>query len=132
MQQQAEERIRLDKWLWAARFCKTRAIARAAIEGGKVHYNGQRTRPGKVVELNAELTLRISNSERTVIICSIQSQRRPASEAQHLYKETAESIKKREKLALERKLNASAASHPGRPDKKGRRDLLKLKLSGHE
>ena len=133
MKEKISEGVRLDKWLWAARFYKTRALARDMIEGGKVHYNGQRSKPGKVVELQAELTLRQGNDERTVIITAIGDQRRPASEAQQMYAETAASIEKREKNALARKMNALTMPHPDRrPDKKERRDLLKFKLSGDE
>lgn len=133
MKEKTSEGVRLDKWLWAARFYKTRALARDMIEGGKVHYNGQRSKPGKVVELQAELTLRQGNDERTVIITAIGDQRRPASEAQQMYAETAASIEKREKNALARKMNALTMPHPDRrPDKKERRDLMKFKLSGDE
>ncbi|WP_313655062.1 ribosome-associated heat shock protein Hsp15 [Pantoea sp.] len=133
MKEKSSEEVRLDKWLWAARFYKTRAIAREMIEGGKVHYNGQRSKPSKVVELNAELTLRQGNDERTVIVAEVSNQRRPASEAQQLYRETDASIEKREKVAQARKLNALTMPHPDRrPDKKERRDLMKFKLSGDE
>ena len=133
MKEKSSEEVRLDKWLWAARFYKTRAIAREMIEGGKVHYNGQRSKPGKVVELNAELTLRQGNDERTVVVADISAQRRPASEAQQLYRETDSSIEKREKMAQARKMNALTMPHPDRrPDKKERRDLMKFKLSGDE
>lgn len=133
MKEKVSEGVRLDKWLWAARFYKTRALAREMVEGGKVHYNGQRSKPSKMVELNAELTLRQGNDERTVIITAIGDQRRPASEAQQMYAETAASIEKREKNALARKMNALTMPHPDRrPDKKERRDLLKFKLSGDE
>lgn len=128
MKQQPEQNVRLDKWLWAARFYKTRALAREMIEGGKVHYNGQRSKPSKVVELNAMLTLRQGNDERTVMIKGITEQRRPADEAVTLYEETAESVEKREKMAQARKLNALTMPHPDRrPDKKERRDLMKFK-----
>jgi len=128
MKQQPEQNVRLDKWLWAARFYKTRALAREMIEGGKVHYNGQRSKPSKVVELNAMLTLRQGNDERTVMIKGITEQRRPADEAVTLYEETAESIEKREKMTQARKLNALTMPHPDRrPDKKERRDLMKFK-----
>ncbi|MGC0895667.1 ribosome-associated heat shock protein Hsp15 [Pantoea agglomerans] len=131
--EKSSEEVRLDKWLWAARFYKTRAIAREMIEGGKVHYNGQRSKPGKVVELNAELTLRQGNDERIVVVADISAQRRPASEAQQLYRETDASIEKREKMAQARKMNALTMPHPDRrPDKKERRDLMKFKLSGDE
>jgi len=133
MKEKSTEGIRLDKWLWAARFYKTRAIAREMIEGGKVHYNGQRSKPSKLVEVSAELTLRQGNDERTVIIQSVSDKRGPAAEAQLLYQETEQSIEKREKLALARKMNALSMPHPDRrPDKKERRDLMKFKNSGDE
>ncbi len=119
MKEKSEDGVRLDKWLWAARFYKTRSIAREMIEGGKVHYNGQRSKPSKLVERDAELTLRQGNDERTVVITGISEQRRPASEAQQLYRETDASIEKREKMALARKMNALTMPHPDRrPDKK--------------
>ena len=125
--------VRLDKWLWAARIYKTRALAREMIEGGKVHYNGQRSKPGKVVELNATLTIRQGNDERTIVLKGITEQRRPASEAVALYEETAESIEKREKMALARKMNALTMPHPDRrPDKKERRDLMRFKHGDSE
>lgn len=128
MKEKPTETVRLDKWLWAARFYKTRALAREMIEGGKVHYNGQRSKPGKIVELDAMLTLRQGNDERTVRIVGITEQRRPASEAVTLYEETAESIEKREKMATARKMNALTMPHPDRrPDKKERRDLMRFK-----
>lgn len=128
MKEKHEHAVRLDKWLWAARFYKTRALARKMIEGGKVHYNGQRSKPGKLVELNALLTLRQGTEQRTVVVTGISEQRRPASEAVALYEETQESTEKREKMALARKLNALTMPHPDRrPDKKERRDLMKFK-----
>ena len=133
MKEKSIEGVRLDKWLWAARFYKTRALAREMIEGGKVHYTGQRSKPSKVVELNAQLTLRQGNDERTVVIKAITEQRRPATEAVVLYEETAESIEKREKVALARKLNALTMPHPDRrPDKKERRDLMRFKYGDSE
>lgn len=133
MKEKPTEGVRLDKWLWAARFYKTRAVAREMIEGGKVHYNGQRSKPSKVVELNALLTLRQGNDERTVVVKGITEQRRPATEAVTLYEETTESIEKREKVALARKLNALTMPHPDRrPDKKERRDLMRFKYGDSE
>jgi len=133
MNDKPAEAVRLDKWLWAARFYKTRAVAREMIEGGKVHYNGQRSKPSKVVELNATLTLRQGNDERTVVIKGITEQRRPANEAVLLYEETAQSIEKREKMALARKMNALTMPHPDRrPDKKERRDLMRFKSGNSE
>lgn len=128
-----DDAIRLDKWLWAARFYKTRALAREMIDGGKVHYNGQRGKPSKIVELNAELKLRQGNEERTVIVLALTSQRRGASEAQQMYQETEASIANREKMALARKMNALTMPHPDRrPDKKERRDLMKFKFGEPE
>ena len=133
MKEKPTEGVRRDKWPWAARFYKTRAVAREMIEGGKVHYNGQRSKPSKVVELNALLTLRQGNDERTVVVKGITEQRRPATEAVTLYEETAESIEKREKVALARKLNALTMPHPDRrPDKKERRDLMRFKYGDSE
>lgn len=133
MKETPTQAVRLDKWLWAARFYKTRSTAREMIEGGKVHYNGQRTRPGKIVEHLAELTLRQGNDERTVIVHAVSDQRRPATEAQKMYSETAESIEKREKTAQVHKMNALSMPHPDRrPHKKERRELLKFKHAGDE
>ena len=133
MKEKSAEAVRLDKWLWAARFYKTRALAREMVEGGKVHYNGQRSKPSKIVEPDAELTLRQGNDERTVIIQTVSDKRGPASEAQQMYTETPQSIEKREKVAQARKMNALTMPHPDRrPDKKERRDLMKFKTSGDE
>ncbi len=119
--------VRLDKWLWAARFYKTRSIARNMVDGGKVHYNGQRSKPSKIVELGAVIALRQGNEEKTVVIERISDQRRGAPEAQTLYRETSESIAKREDNALKRKLHAHNPSPERRPDKKQRRDIIKFK-----
>ena len=133
MKEKSVTGVRLDKWLWAARFYKTRALAREMVDGGKVHYNGQRSKPSKIVELNAQITLRQGNDERVVVVKNITEQRRPASEAMLLYEETAESIEKREKVALARKLNALTMPHPDRrPDKKERRDLMRFKYGDSE
>ncbi|MDU5725249.1 MAG: ribosome-associated heat shock protein Hsp15 [Haemophilus parainfluenzae] len=104
--------VRLDKWLWAARFYKTRSIAKAMIEGGKVHYNGHRQ----------------GSDEKEIEVIALSDQRRGAPEAQLLYQETAQSVKKREEMAWARKNNALSMPHPDRrPNKKERRDLLKFK-----
>lgn len=122
------QNVRLDKWLWAARFYKTRSIARNMVDGGKVHYNDQRTKPSKIVELGAQIRLRQGNEEKTVIIEQISDQRRGAPIAQTLYKETEESLKMREENAQKHKLNALYSPSPDkRPDKKQRRDLIKFK-----
>ena len=120
--------VRLDKWLWAARFYKTRAIARQMIQSGKVHYNGQRAKPSKVVELGAMLKLRQGFDSKEVEVLQLNDQRRGAPEAQLMYRETEASLAKREENAEARKLNAMYNPHPqGRPDKKQRRQLIKMK-----
>ncbi|CAM3738891.1 Heat shock protein 15 [Vibrio aerogenes CECT 7868] len=121
------EPVRLDKWLWAARFYKTRSISRSMIDGGKVHYNGQRTKPSKIIEIGAIITLRQGYEEKTVVIEKISAQRKGAQEAQTLYTETAESIEKREFNSQQRKMNAHNPSPDKRPDKKQRRNIIKFK-----
>ncbi|NHB93372.1 ribosome-associated heat shock protein Hsp15 [Photorhabdus cinerea] len=124
----SDQAVRLDKWLWAARFYKTRAVAREMIDGGKVHYNGQRSKPSKLVELRAEIKLRQGNDERIVEVLALSSSRRSAPEAQLLYQETEASIANREKMVIARKMNALTMPHPDRrPDKKERRTLIKFK-----
>ncbi len=120
--------IRLDKWLWAARFYKTRAIAKQMIDGGKVFYNGQRTKSSKAVALGDSIKIRQGYEEKEVIVQALADKRRDASFAQTLYQETAESISRREQNALARKqgILLSPASDK-KPDKKQRRLILKLK-----
>ncbi|KMV29430.1 ribosome-associated heat shock protein Hsp15 [Photobacterium swingsii] len=125
-----DTQVRLDKWLWAARFYKTRSIARNMVDGGKVHYNGQRSKPSKLVELGAEIRVRQGNEEKTIIVVKLSSARRGAPEAQTLYQETEDSIKQREEHTKLRKLNAFDNPSPEkRPDKKQRRDIIKFKSS---
>ena len=126
--EEEKEAVRLDKWLWAARFYKTRTLAKEMIDGGKVHYNGQRSKPNKIVEVGATLKIRQGSDEREIVVLALSTQRRGAAEAQLLYRETEQSIANREKLAMTRKMNALSMPHPDRrPDKKERRDLLKFK-----
>ncbi|GAA4648216.1 ribosome-associated heat shock protein Hsp15 [Kistimonas scapharcae] len=121
-------KMRLDKWLWAARFYKTRSIAKQAIDGGKVHVNGSRVKPGREPRLGDEIKLRQGWDEKTVIIRALSDVRRTATEAQQLYEETPESIRLREEDAAQRKvLRGSTPVPEKRPDKKQRRDLEKLR-----
>ncbi|EGY35320.1 RNA-binding S4 domain-containing protein [Aggregatibacter actinomycetemcomitans serotype e str. SC1083] len=134
-QQTADEKeaVRLDKWLWAARFYKTRTLAKEMIDGGKVHYNGQRSKPNKIVEVGATLKLRQGSEEKEITVLVLSAQRRGAAEAQLRYRETEQSVANREKLAMARKMNALSMPHPDRrPDKKERRDLLKFKHRNQE
>ncbi|TAA46067.1 MULTISPECIES: ribosome-associated heat shock protein Hsp15 [Corallincola] len=120
--------VRLDKWLWAARFYKTRALARDIVQGGKVHYNGQRCKPSRTVEVGAVLTLRQGIDEKEIIVEQLSDRRRGAPEAQLLYRETEKSINTRKQRAELRKLSADQMPHPDRkPDKKQRRQLLRVK-----
>ena len=126
--EEEKEAVRLDKWLWAARFYKTRTLAKEMIDGGKVHYNGQRSKPNKIVEVGATLKIRQGSDEKEIVVLALSTQRRGAPEAQLLYRETEQSIANREKLAMARKMNALSMPHPDRrPDEKERRDLLKFK-----
>ena len=115
--------IRLDKWLWAARFYKTRSLAKQAIEGGKVQYNGDRCKVSKEVQIGAELSLKVGFDTKVVTIIALSDQRRGAPEAALLYEETPESIEKRAQQAAERKALGSAFAHPERPNKKQRRQI---------
>lgn len=127
-QQQQEARIRLDKWLWAARFYKTRTLAKEAIEGGKVHYNGQRTKPGKVVELGARIRLKQGWAEKEVVIQGLSDRRGGAPQARELYQETDDSQQRREDEHWQRKMMQAAQMPPARrPNKKQRRELQRLK-----
>ncbi len=123
-----EEAIRIDKWLWAARFFKTRSLAKEAVEGGKVHYNQHRCKPGKTVELGAELKIRQGWVDKTVIVKGLSAQRKSASLAQALYEETEESVQLREKVLLERQqLQASQPTPQRRPNKRDRRLIHQFK-----
>lgn len=123
-----KSKIRLDKWLWAARFYKTRALAKAAIEGGKVHYEGQRSKVSKIVEIGATLIIRQGFDEKTVVIKELSDQRRGAPEAQKLYEETTESIKARMDEHERRRVMKSAMAAPDhRPNKKERRQIHRFK-----
>lgn len=126
-----ESPIRLDKWLWAARFYKTRALARQMVQSGKVHYDGQRSKPSKAVQVGALITLRQGFDTKEIEVTALSDQRRGASEAQLLYQETEKSVEKRQENAEARKLNALYNPHPdGRPDKKQRRQLIRMKDNG--
>ncbi len=122
------ETLRLDKWLWTARFFKTRALASEAIAGGKVHLNGQRTKPGKEVKIGSRIAISKGSTRWEVIVANIIGQRRPAKEAVLLYQETPESITKRETEAIHRQQQRdSQVRSEKRPTKKQRRQIHKFK-----
>jgi ribosome-associated heat shock protein Hsp15 len=118
-----DDKVRLDKWLWAARFYKTRALAKEAIEGGKVHHRGDRCKPSKEPRIGDEYVIRTGFDERTVVVRALSAVRRGAPEAQTLYEETAASLAKREEAAAMRKAGALGVQTDGRPTKKQRRQI---------
>lgn len=119
-----DDKVRLDKWLWAARFYKTRALAKTAIESGKVHCRGERCKPGKEPRIGDQFQIRAGFDERTVVVEALSIVRRGAPEAQTLYSETPESIAKRENEAAQRKAGNLGVTTDGKPTKKQRRQLF--------
>lgn len=116
-------KVRLDKWLWAARFFKTRALAKTAIETGKIHIDGQKAKPSRMVEATNTLTIRQGDVEKTVRIITACEHRRGAPEAQLLYEETASSIEAREKKSAEQRAFHGSTPASTRPNKKQRRQI---------
>ena len=121
-----DDKVRLDKWLWAARFFKTRALAKAAIESGKVHCRGERCKPGKEPHVGDEFQIRTGFDERTVVVQALSIVRRGAPEAQLLYSETPESLAKREQAAEMRKAGSLGVTTDGKPTKKQRRQMFQF------
>ena len=121
------DKLRIDKWLWAARFFKTRGLAVAAIETGKVLVNGERVKPAKAVDVGDRVVIRLGPYQFVVEVLGLSDKRGPAPQAQKLYGETAESRKRREELAFERKAQAQIQTREGRPTKKERRDMDRFK-----
>jgi len=121
-------KVRVDKWLWAARFFKTRSLAADAVEGGKVHVNGARVKPAKAVQAGDELRVRLGPYEHVVVVRGVSERRGPAAVAQTLYEETAESREARERLSAQLKMAPAAFVYEdrGRPTKKDRRDLSRF------
>ena len=119
-----DDKVRLDKWLWAARFYKTRALAKTAIESGKVHCRGERCKPGKEPRIGDQFQIRTGFDERTVVVEALSIVRRGAPEAQALYSETPESVTKRENEAAQRKAGNLGVTTDGKPTKKQRRQLF--------
>ena len=122
------EAVRLDKWLWAARFYKTRSVAAEAVDGGKVQVNGQRVKRSKQVEAGDRLRVKKAPYEFTLDVKALSDRRGPASVAQALYEELPESVAAREKLKTQMKLQPSVHyERKGRPTKKDRRRIDRLK-----
>lgn len=122
------DRLRVDKWLWAARFYKTRSIAKTAIEGGKVHLDGQRVKVSREISVGERLTIKQGWDEKEVVVKALSDQRGPAPIAQALYAETRESIERREREAQARKAAGGATARPTqKPGKHERKALEKLR-----
>ena len=121
--------LRIDKWLWAARFFKTRQLASDAVSGGKVHINGQRCKPSKDVKIGDTITISKDQYTWQIQVTSLNKQRRPAKEAVLLYEEDAASVNKRQKQIELNKLQAilSPNINEGRPNKKQRRQIHRFK-----
>jgi ribosome-associated heat shock protein Hsp15 len=123
-----KQSMRLDKWLWAARFFKTRALATAAISGGKVHVDGDRVKPARRIATGDSLTVQKGPYRFSITVAGLSSQRRPAEEARTLYTESGASITARRSLHDERRLQGLGARQPERrPDKRTRRLIHKFK-----
>ena len=124
----AEEGTRVDRWLWAARFFKTRGLAQDAVAGGRVHVNGQRVKPAKALKEGDRIEISRGDERIEVVVQALSGRRGPASQAQALYEETGESIAGREARREARRLKAAgrgpAPAH--RPDKRDRRRLIRF------
>ena len=117
------DKVRIDKWLWAARFFKTRSLAKSAIEGGKVQIDGQKSKPSRTLEVGVMLTLRQGEDVKTIEVIALSEQRRGAPEARLLYLETEQSIELREKKSSERAAFIGSMPASIRPNKKQRRQI---------
>lgn len=126
-----DDSVRLDKWLWAARFFKTRGLASEAVAGGKVHLNGSRAKPAKPVHVGDALRVRIGPYDWFVTVRAVTERRGPPRDAQLLYDETADGRAARERLADAHKIApAPAYRGKGRPTKKQRREIERLEEEG--
>lgn len=126
------DRMRIDKWLWAARFCKTRSLAAEEIDKGRVTVNGQEAKPAREVKPGDTVAVRREGVTRTVVVKGLSAVRGPAPVAQQLYEETPESVRERERAAEARRYArepALAIGH-GRPTKRERRDLDEARSRG--
>ena len=122
--------VRIDKWLWAARFYKTRSLAADAVTSGKAELNGERTKPAKAVKVGDVIRLRSGVFEQVIEVRALSGTRGPAAVAQGLYAETAESAAARAKLAERMRYEMPAGVESGRPSKKDRREIARLRDRG--
>jgi ribosome-associated heat shock protein Hsp15 len=125
---ESSDAVRLDKWLWAARFFKTRALAAEAVDGGKVHLNGERVKRSKTLKLGDEVRVRLGPYEHRIVVRSTSDRRGPATVAATLYDELPESRATREALIEQRRMEiAVGADDAGRPSKRDRRQIEQLR-----
>jgi len=117
------DKVRIDKWLWAARFYKTRSLAKSALQGGKVHIDGQKSKPSRILEVGVMLTLRQGEDSKTIEVIALSEKRQGAPEAQLLYSETEQSVEQREKKSSERSAFYGSMPASMRPNKKQRRQI---------
>jgi ribosome-associated heat shock protein Hsp15 len=121
------DRHRIDKWLWCARFFKTRSLAAQAVSGGKVHINGERVKPAHSVRVGDRLSIVINGADAEFDVIGLPERRGPASEARTHYAETPDSVTRREKLREQHRLAELTRPRPeGRPDKRDRRKLVRI------
>lgn len=121
------ESVRLDKWLWAARFFKTRKLASDAVSGGKVHLNDQRTKPSKEIRPGAKLSISKDNYTWDITVIALSEQRRPAKEAALLYEESAESQEKRQHQIIQQRELFGFSHREHKPNKRDRRLIHRFK-----
>ena len=125
------EKVRIDRWLWAARFYKTRSLAKTAIESGKIAVNDQRTKASKEISIDDQLSIRRGDSIQIIIVRCLTDKRGSAKIAQALYEETEQSRLEREIIAEKRKIARAGYSSPtNKPSKKDRRKITELKMHG--
>lgn len=125
------EKVRIDRWLWAARFYKTRSLAKTAIESGKIAVNDQRTKASKEISIDDQLSIRRGDSNQIIIVRCLTDKRGSAKIAQALYEETEQSRLEREIIAEKRKITRAGYSSPSnKPSKKDRRKITELKMHG--
>ena len=128
---QDNDRVRIDKWLWAARFFKTRALAQAAVVAGKVRLHGERSKPGKEVKVGDALAIRIGEFAWDVVVQALSERRGPTDEARRLYAESADSIALRAAQIADRKAQGNlVGERKGRPTKRERRQIIRFREGG--
>ncbi|MGI9264486.1 MAG: RNA-binding S4 domain-containing protein [Gammaproteobacteria bacterium] len=127
LKSKTKKSVRLDRWLWAARFCKTRAIAKAVVTGGRVHVNGVRARPSRGVHIGDQMIVSRGEEQFDIVVSGLSTRRGPAAEAATLYQESEQSLDRREKLREQKRLErASLPERVGRPDKRDRKKIVRF------